>query len=165
MDPATKRFIWNNINRMRDNGKSIILTSHSMEECEALCTRIAIMVNGTFKCLGSTQHLKNKFSQGYTLTIKLPQNCSPQDRTRVETFITQIFPTAEMRETHQETISYYISGYSIPWSKMFGIMERAKQQLSIEDYSLGQCSLEQVNIKFIINIIKLVLLFSVSIHI
>ncbi len=31
-----------------------------MEECEALCTRIAIMVNGNFKCLGSIQYLKNK---------------------------------------------------------------------------------------------------------
>lgn len=32
-----------------------------MEECEALCNRIAIMVNGTFKCLGSVQHLKSRY--------------------------------------------------------------------------------------------------------
>lgn len=32
----------------------------SMEECEALCTRLGIMVNGRFKCLGSIQHLKNR---------------------------------------------------------------------------------------------------------
>lgn len=43
----------------------------SMEECEALCTRLAIMVNGRFKCLGSTQHLKNKFAKGYTLIVKI----------------------------------------------------------------------------------------------
>jgi len=43
----------------------------SMEECEALCTKLAIMVNGVFKCLGSTQHLKNKFAEGYTLIIKV----------------------------------------------------------------------------------------------
>ena len=42
-----------------------------MEECDALCTRIAIMVNGSFKCLGSPQHLKNKFGQGYTLIVKM----------------------------------------------------------------------------------------------
>ncbi len=45
--------------------------SYSMEECEALCTRIAIMVNGQFKCLGSSQHLKSKFGQGYTLIAKV----------------------------------------------------------------------------------------------
>lgn len=32
----------------------------SMEECEALCTRLAIMVNGRLRCLGSIQHLKNR---------------------------------------------------------------------------------------------------------
>ena len=42
-----------------------------MEECEALCTRLAIMVNGQFKCLGSPQHLKNKFGEGYTLIARV----------------------------------------------------------------------------------------------
>jgi ABC-type uncharacterized transport system ATPase subunit len=32
-----------------------------MEECEALCTRLVIMVNGQFYCLGSVQHLKSKY--------------------------------------------------------------------------------------------------------
>ncbi len=34
-----------------------------MEECEALCDRLAIMVNGQFRCIGGPQHLKNKFGQ------------------------------------------------------------------------------------------------------
>ena len=42
-----------------------------MEECEALCTRLAIMVNGTFRCLGSIQHLKNRFGDGYTVTVRV----------------------------------------------------------------------------------------------
>lgn len=36
MDPATKRNLWNIIIKLRDQGKSIVLTSHSMEECEAV---------------------------------------------------------------------------------------------------------------------------------
>lgn len=31
-----------------------------MEECEALCTRLAIMVNGSFQCIGSLQHIKSR---------------------------------------------------------------------------------------------------------
>ena len=42
-----------------------------MDECEALCTRLAIMANGEFKCLGSLQHLKTKFGEGYTLIVKI----------------------------------------------------------------------------------------------
>ncbi|CAF1682200.1 unnamed protein product, partial [Adineta ricciae] len=59
MDPKARRHFWNAIAQCRDHGKPIVLTSHSMEECEALCTRLAIMVNGKFKCLGSIQHLKS----------------------------------------------------------------------------------------------------------
>jgi len=46
----------------------------SMEECEALCNRLAIMVNGKFRCLGSPQHLKNKFDQGYTIIAQIGTN-------------------------------------------------------------------------------------------
>lgn len=43
----------------------------SMEECEALCDRLCIMVNGQFQCLGGSQHLKSKFGQGFTILLKL----------------------------------------------------------------------------------------------
>ena len=49
----------------------VFILLYSMEECEALCTRLAIMVNGQFKCLGSPQHLKNKFGEGFTLIAKV----------------------------------------------------------------------------------------------
>lgn len=79
MDPGAKRQLWNVINRLRDAGRTIILTTHSMDECEALCTRLAIMVGGEFKCLGSTQHLKNKFSSGFLLHIKMVQGPGKND--------------------------------------------------------------------------------------
>lgn len=41
-------------------GTSLCVSAGSMEECEALCTRLAIMVNGRLRCLGSIQHLKNR---------------------------------------------------------------------------------------------------------
>jgi len=50
---------------------SIILTTHSMEEAEALSTRIAIMVAGQLQCIGSVQHIKSKFGSGYEIEIKL----------------------------------------------------------------------------------------------
>lgn len=60
MDPGARRDLWKVILDLLRNGKTVVLTSHSMEECEVLCTKIAIMVNGQFKCLGSLQHLKNR---------------------------------------------------------------------------------------------------------
>lgn len=60
MDPGARRDLWKVILDLLQDGKTVVLTSHSMEECEVLCTKIAIMVNGEFKCLGSLQHLKNR---------------------------------------------------------------------------------------------------------
>lgn len=43
-----------------------------MEEAEALCTKMGIMVKGgIFKCFGSVQHIKNKFGTGYELELKI----------------------------------------------------------------------------------------------
>ena len=64
MDPKTRRTLWNCLNTIRNKGKSLILTTHSMDETEALCTSIGIMVNGELKCLGSLQNLKSKYGEG-----------------------------------------------------------------------------------------------------
>jgi hypothetical protein len=50
---------------------AIILTTHAMEEAEALCARIGIMVGGRLRCLGPAQHLKSKFGAGFLATFKL----------------------------------------------------------------------------------------------
>lgn len=66
----------------------------SMEECEALCTRLAVMVNGQFKCLGSPQHLKSKFGSGYTLLAKvhIEAELEDSDLQLFKDFIESTFP-------------------------------------------------------------------------
>ena len=44
-----------------------------MEEAEALSTKLAIMVEGKIKCIGSVQHLKNKYGKGFELETKIRQ--------------------------------------------------------------------------------------------
>lgn len=159
MDPVTKRKLWKALSQIRNEGTCIILTSHSMEECETLCTRIAIMVNGELKCLGTSQHLKTKFSNGFTLTIKIKTETNDRVRrdnlNNIETFAKKYFLNVLLREKHEELLTFFIKTQVLPWSKMFGIMERARHLLHIEDYSIGQCSLEQV-INYILAIIAII---------
>ena len=77
-----------------------------MEECEALCSRLAIMVNGQFQCIGGVQHLKNKFALGYSLQIKLNQLESGLgfEDPRAALFFEQIktqFSPASIKDYHQ----------------------------------------------------------------
>lgn len=95
MDVAARRLLWKLIARTREEGKSIVLTSHSMEECEALCTRLAIMVNGEFMCLGSPQLLKSKFSNGFTLKVKIKRQEAIKNL--LQRFIMENFSGAVLR--------------------------------------------------------------------
>jgi len=51
LDPEVRRLIWDIINNAK-SGRTIILTTHSMEEAEVLCQKIGIMARGTLRCLG-----------------------------------------------------------------------------------------------------------------
>ena len=70
MDPVSRRFMWDLITAERQR-RSIVLTTHSMEECEALCSRVGIIAMGRLQCLGGTQHLKSKFGGGYTIELSV----------------------------------------------------------------------------------------------
>jgi ABC-type multidrug transport system ATPase subunit len=68
-----------------------------MEECEVLCTRLAIMVNGRFQCLGSTQHLKNKFGEGYTFSIRVQGPDYTRNMRDVQRFVQRNLPQATLK--------------------------------------------------------------------
>nr|XP_060642190.1 phospholipid-transporting ATPase ABCA3 isoform X1 [Anolis sagrei ordinatus]XP_060642191.1 phospholipid-transporting ATPase ABCA3 isoform X1 [Anolis sagrei ordinatus] len=147
MDPVARRLLWDAVARTRECGKSIIITSHSMEECEALCTRLAIMVNGQFKCLGSPQHLKSKFGSGYTLLAKT--HSDEEDNLQAfKTFVEKTFPGSVLKHEHQGMVHYHITNKNLSWAQVFGALEKAKEKYCVEDYSVSQISLEQVFMSF-----------------
>ena len=127
-----------------------------MEECEALCTRIAIMVNGQFKCLGSVQQLKTKFGEGYTLMAKVKHGENEETTAAMledfMNFVDAEFPGSRVKDMHQGIVHYQIlggtNGGGMSWAQLFSTMERAQSRFHLEDYSVSQTTLEQVFINF-----------------
>uniref|UniRef100_A0A8C5F9Z0 ATP-binding cassette, sub-family A (ABC1), member 4a n=1 Tax=Gadus morhua TaxID=8049 RepID=A0A8C5F9Z0_GADMO len=148
MDPHSRRFLWNSIMSVIQDKRAVVLTSDSMEECEALCTRLAIMVNGSFKCLGTIQHLKYKFGDGYMVTMKIrgaAPGLSP-DLNPAEDFMEDVFPGCVQRERHHNTLQYQVSCSSL--ARIFQTLLVNKEPLHIEDYSVSQTTLDQVFVNF-----------------
>ncbi|KAM9449520.1 phospholipid-transporting ATPase ABCA1 isoform 1-T2 [Clarias gariepinus] len=143
MDPKARRFLWDCILSVIKEGRSVILTSHSMEECEALCTRMAIMVNGQFKCLGSIQHLKSRFGDGYTVIVRVRGDLST-----VEEFVTQTFPGSVLKEKHHNTLQYQMPHQEGALSHIFSQFCKNQNDLGVEDYSVSQTTLDQVFVNF-----------------
>uniref|UniRef100_A0A673HWH5 P-type phospholipid transporter n=1 Tax=Sinocyclocheilus rhinocerous TaxID=307959 RepID=A0A673HWH5_9TELE len=146
MDPKARRALWNCILSIIKEGRSVVLTSHSMEECEALCTRMAIMVNGRFRCLGSVQHLKNKFGDGYTIILRVA-GADPQLEPVME-FIEQELPGSTLKEKHRNMLQYQLPSSLTSLSRIFSLLSKNKEQLHIEDYSVSQTTLDQVFVNF-----------------
>uniref|UniRef100_A0A4W4EA14 P-type phospholipid transporter n=1 Tax=Electrophorus electricus TaxID=8005 RepID=A0A4W4EA14_ELEEL len=146
MDPKARRFLWDCILSVIREGRSVILTSHSMEECEALCTRMAIMVNGQFKCLGSIQHLKNRFGDGYTVIVRVKGGLA--DLSSVEEFVAQTFPGSVLKEKHHNTLQYQMPHGEGALMHIFSQFSKNQHALGVEDYSVSQTTLDQVFVNF-----------------
>eukprot|EP00047_Mylnosiga_fluctuans_P017551 m.62475 g.62475 ORF g.62475 m.62475 type:complete len:1711 (+) comp7137_c2_seq6:34-5166(+) len=146
MDPGARRFLWDRINATVREGRSIILTSHSLEECEALCTRLAIMVNGRFQCIGSPQHLKSRFGRGFSMTARVPGGRGA-DTKPLKQFLASRLPDCSIKEEHQGYVKFVV-GQGIGLARLFELFEEAKQTINLEDYSVSQTSLEQVFLDF-----------------
>ncbi|XP_061814826.2 phospholipid-transporting ATPase ABCA1-like [Nerophis lumbriciformis] len=146
MDPKARRFLWDCILSVIKEGRSVILTSHSMEECEALCTRMAIMVNGRFKCLGSIQHLKSRFGEGYTVIVRV--SGSPPLLKPVEDFVRKTFPESVLKEKHHNTLQYQLAYSQGALAHIFKHLSSQRESLCIEDYSVSQTTLDQVFVNF-----------------
>ncbi|XP_070383250.1 phospholipid-transporting ATPase ABCA3-like isoform X2 [Dermacentor albipictus] len=152
VDPAARRKIWQGLDDVQKlMGAAVILTSHSMEECEALCQRISIMVNGSFRCLGSTQHLKSKFGEGFTVIVKMGQEqaTSSNAMTDICNAMQAKFPgNCVLRDSHQALLHFHVTDTSLKWSQLFETLESLKQELSFEDYIVSDTTLEQIFLAF-----------------
>ncbi|KAK2865907.1 hypothetical protein Q7C36_001963 [Tachysurus vachellii] len=146
MDPKARRALWNCILSIIKEGRSVVLTSHSMEECEALCTRMAIMVNGRFRCLGSVQHLKNRFGDGYTIILRVAGS-DPRLEPVME-LIEHELPGSTLKEKHRNMLQYQLPSSLSSLARIFSILYKNKDQLHIEDYSVSQTTLDQVFVNF-----------------
>lgn len=155
VDPRSRRRLWSTLVEFQQQTKSaIVMTSHSMNECECLCDRVAIMVGGQFKVMGSIQYLRTKLSQGFSLVLKLkPDNLKQLQDLRkssqiIDDYMKRIFSNSriELKDLHQTIIQYHIEpSKELSWSRMLKLLEQAKDELELEDYQItSDASLESI---------------------
>uniref|UniRef100_A0A4W5JNI2 ATP binding cassette subfamily A member 12 n=1 Tax=Hucho hucho TaxID=62062 RepID=A0A4W5JNI2_9TELE len=146
MDPRSKRHLWKIISEEVKGKCAVVLTSHSMEECEALCTRLAIMVKGQFRCLGSLQHIKNRFGSGFT--VKMYLAVSSCDVEVITNFMQHHFPSTYLKDQHSSMVEYHVPVAPGGVADIFDQLESNKTTLQIKHFSVSQTTLDEVFINF-----------------
>jgi ABC-type multidrug transport system ATPase subunit len=139
MDPVSRRFMWDIITAERQR-RSIVLTTHSMEECEALCSRVGIIATGRLQCLGGAQHLKSKFGGGYTIEISVGE----LHAAALPAAFGALFPGAQLSEQHVGKYRYSLPPSSASLAHIFVTMEAHKASLGVVNYAASQPTLEAI---------------------
>lgn len=146
LDPVSRRNLWSVILRTMSS-RAVILTTHSMDEAEALCKRIGIMVKGQLRALGTKQHLKTKFGSGFELTAKIHVEDWEAQFRDVDAFVKELFPSASLMAENGGLVTYQIPKEEMKMGLAFTQLEQNKNRLHIEDYTIAQPTLEQVFIR------------------
>jgi ABC-2 type transport system ATP-binding protein len=74
LDPQTRILLWEIIREYNREGKTILLTTHYMEEADALCNRLAIVDHGRIIALGTPKELKSSIPGGYLLRLRFAKH-------------------------------------------------------------------------------------------
>ncbi|KAL1415402.1 hypothetical protein MTO96_006847 [Rhipicephalus appendiculatus] len=125
---------------------SMVLTSHSMEECEVACDRICIMVQGTMVCLGTLHHLKEKFGKGCSIQFLLRDNANIQPH-EILNALGKAFPGMTVLNSTEGLIEIR-TREKLPWSVLFRNIESLDKDIGFERVLASDTTLEQLFIEF-----------------
>lgn len=149
LDPAARNQVWTRVRNLAKQGTSLVLTSHSVSECESVCNRLGIMVAGKFCCLGTPQHIKNKFGRGYIVTVRLNSSKNSDSSDQLNKFILNEFPDAKIIEQQLSVLKFRIGeNVSCQISSILAVLQKAKVDGLARDYSVTQASLDDVFVEF-----------------
>ncbi|KAF5196994.1 Abc transporter a family member [Thalictrum thalictroides] len=157
MDPISRRHVWDIIQNAK-KGRSIILTTHSMEEADILADRIAIMAKGKLRCIGTSIRLKSRFGTGFITNISFTGNTPGQMPNYDDDAVASNEPhhkaVKQFFENHlgvvpKEENKAFLT-FVIPHekegrlTKFFAELQDREREFGIADIQLGLTTLEEV---------------------
>lgn len=123
-----------------------------MDECETLCNRIGILVNGKLQCLGNSQHLKSRFGKGFRVSVRIhatqKRDFEEESTETVEEYIAAALSPEFTFKNENGIFMFCVDAQSSSLSNLFKVMEDVKGKFPVEDYSVTQAALEEIFIDF-----------------
>ncbi|XP_010667296.1 ABC transporter A family member 2 isoform X2 [Beta vulgaris subsp. vulgaris] len=153
MDPISRRHVWDIIEKAK-RGRSIILTTHSMEEADTLSDRIGIMVKGKLRCIGTSIRLKSRFGTGFVAHLTFAENVNGISARGDANYMSSSAAVIQFfkhrlgvvpKEENQSFLSFVIPHEKEQLlTKFFEELEERLGEFGIVDIQLGLTSLEEV---------------------
>jgi ABC-type multidrug transport system ATPase subunit len=150
LDPENRRQLWDILAKCKE-GRAMVLTTHSMEEADVLCSRVAIVDQGVMKCIGPQVVLKSRFGGGYHLHLNAKKHSTEEQLTVLKDFLTTHLAQARLVTEFNGSLAYQVPRTSCKVSEIFKLLEEHKEELGIADWGISQSSLEDVFMRVVIS--------------
>ena len=137
LDPQTRLLLWEIIREYNQAGKTILLTTHNMEEADALCQRLAIIDHGKVIEMGTPRQLKESVPGGYLLRLRFG-HATPELLQRLK----ELAGVREVRATENHGADLYADRSGSLISEIANIALAANVELS--DVHISEPSLENL---------------------
>eukprot|EP00474_Spongospora_subterranea_P005858 CRZ06316.1 hypothetical protein [Spongospora subterranea] len=142
LDPAARKNLWTVISNYKKSC-ALMLTTHSMEEAENLCDRVAIFERARLRCIGTCSALKQRFEQGYKLTI----TSDGQHEQEITKQIMKTSSDAILLNKLCGVVTYEVPSQTARLSVIFRDIESNKKTLGILDWCISNTTLEEVFVR------------------
>ena len=139
LDPQARRSLWTVIENMRNEGKTVFLTTHYMEEAERLCDRVAVIDHGKIIAIGSPRQLINEYFHESAIQFELEPPPSE--------IILKTFPGAKEVMVSENEIIIYSENIPATMSAILKYAEKADITDQLKDLYVREASLEDVFLK------------------
>uniref|UniRef100_A0A1A9X397 ABC transporter domain-containing protein n=1 Tax=Glossina brevipalpis TaxID=37001 RepID=A0A1A9X397_9MUSC len=152
-----KRLIWNVLRYLRYCGNSIIFATTDSHECEVLADTVLVVDDGVMLAIGSAHYLRQKFSIGFYLDIKLRLDGTTDEETdknlktdleNVSRFISFLHSSSELIKVNSNVLKYYVPVEDVSYSYLFGSLEKNRRRLNISEYCVCQGSLTHASLSY-----------------
>jgi len=153
LDPYARRVLWRMISAAAARPTtSTVLTTHSMEEADAVCTRISIVTEGQMRCIGNTQHLKSRFGSGYIASLVLTPE---SDADVIDREMKRCFGDSCSPHRSSGQMRTYTLGNLPSLAAAYRTLEACAPEWHLDRFSVSQATLQQVFVAFAQNTVTL----------
>ncbi|XP_051155722.1 phospholipid-transporting ATPase ABCA3-like [Leptopilina boulardi] len=149
IDALSKNVLFDVLNQSREMGRSLLITTHSIEDVEALCLRVSILREGKFIIIGNFEDLKNMYGNVILFVTLNNLNQELNEETKfIKYIIIESFPGIILKETSLEnTLTFEIPKH-IDYNNVLTLLrDLSAKYSSINDFSLNQPTFEQIFIE------------------
>lgn len=138
MDPVSRSEVWDVLTDLRKS-KTILLTTHSMEEADALSDRIGIMFGSRLRAVGSPYGLKQTFGSGYKVDVILNNQHSDDE---VQSLVKSLLLNSNIIASAALSVSIGVDSKDMVTLPYF--LTRLGQLESVKEWLISPSSLDEV---------------------